>query len=129
MSNWNIGGVALPGDLEWTDEFTPSRKQAESISLRGTSIVQRSVQQTGIPITLQTPRGVYITRQQIADLTALRDNLATDVFVVQHPDGRSFNCRFRHGNGLPLDWANTMFRAPPEPGDKWHTLTLRMMTA
>lgn len=129
MSNWNIGGVVLPGDLEWIDEFTPTRKQAESVSLAGTSIVQRSTQQTGLPITLQTPRDVFVTRQQIADLVALRDNPATDVFTVQHPDGRSFFCRFRHGTGLPVDWANTMFRAPPEPGDNWHTMTLRLMTA
>jgi len=129
MNDWNIGGVVLPGDLEWIDEFTPARKQADSMSLAGTSIVQRSTQVNGLPVTLQTPSGVYVTRQDIADLVALRDDPATDVFNVEHPDGRILVCRFRHGNGLPLDWANTMFRSPPGPSDNWHTLTLRLMTA
>jgi len=50
MNDWNIGGVVLPGDLEWIDEFTPARKQADSMSLAGTSIVQRSTQVNGLRI-------------------------------------------------------------------------------
>ena len=129
MNEWDIGGVILPCDLEWIDEFSPERKQSESMSLAGNSIVQLSWQQTGFPMTLQTPDRVFVTRQNISDLTALRDNPATDVFVVNHPDGRTFNCRFRHSDGLPVDWANTQFLAPPIATDAWHTLTLRLMTA
>lgn len=129
MSNWNIGGVVLPGDLEWVDEFAPERKQAETTALSGGTIVQLSRQVSGIPITLQTPPDVFVTRQHVADLAALRDDENTDVFTVDNPDGRSFQCRFRHGDGLPVDWDNTFFRAPPRSSDAWHTLTLRLMTA
>ena len=126
---WDIGGVILPCDLQWIDEFTNARKQAASISLAGTSIVQLSTQQNGLPMTLRTPDRVFVTRQHIDDLAALRDDPATDVFTVVHPDGRTFNCRFRHSDGLPVDWANTRFLAPPIATDAWHTLTLRLMTA
>lgn len=129
MNDWIIDTIVLPGDMEWIDEFTPAMKQAESMSLAGGVIVQRSTQVAGLPITIQTPAGVYVTRQQIADLVALRDDPETDVFTVTHPDAREFQCRFRHGTGLPIDWANEVFRSPPEPEDFWHTLTLRLMTA
>lgn len=129
MSTWTVGGVVLPGDLEWVDEFAPARRQAEAVSLSGGMIVQRSRQTSGLPMTLQTPEGVYVTRQQVMDLSAMLDDDAVDTFTVTHPDGREFICRFRHGSGLPVDWANTMFRAPPQAEDAWHTLTLRMMTA
>jgi len=129
MSNWIVGGVVLPGDLEWTDELTPARKQAEAISLAGGMIVQRSTQAAGLPVTLETPRDVYVTRQDVMDLVALRDDPATDVFEVTHPDGRTFNCRFRHGGGLPVDHSNRWFRSPPQASDGWHTLTVRLMTA
>lgn len=125
--NWVIDTIQLPGDLEWIDEFTPATRQAESTSLNGTPIVQRSRLASGLPMTLQTPPLVFVTRQQISDLVALRDDANTDVFQVTHPDGRTFNCRFRHSDGLPVDWANTLFRSPPEAADAWHTLTLRLM--
>ena len=129
MSNWQIGPVILPGDLEWIDEFRPLRRQSESLSLAGGSIVQRSTQLTGIPITLQTPPRVFVTRQQITDLLALVDDAQVDTFLARHPDGRDFTCRFRHRDGQPVDWANTFFRSPPQATDGWHTLTLRLMTA
>ena len=129
MSTWTIGLVTLPGDLQWIDEFTPARKRSESTSLAGSSIVQFSTQVSGIPITLQTPPGVFVTRKEIADLTAMLNDPATDVFQVGHPDGRSFSCRFSTRDGLAVDWANTYFRSHPVDSDAWHTLTLRLMTA
>ena len=129
MTDWTIGGVALPEDMEWLDELQPARRQAESVALSGGMIVQTSTQVAGLPMTLRTPAGVYVTRAQIKALIALRDNPATDAFTVGHPDGRSFSCRFSHANGSPIDYANTMFRSPPEDSDGWHTLTLRLMTA
>lgn len=126
---WIVGGVELPGDLEWIDEMAPTRLQIESPSLAGGTLIQRSRRQSGTPVTLQTPRGVFLTRQQILDLNALLEDDETDAFTVIHPDGRELQCRFRYGNGLPVDWANTYFRSPPLPTDGWHTLTLRLMTA
>jgi len=129
MSNWIIGGITLTGDLEWIDEFETARKQAQAPSLAGGTIVQLSTQLTGLPVTLRTPAGVYVTRGEIKALVALRNNPATDAFTVEHPDGRSFSCRFNHADGQPVDWANAMYQSPPEDSDGWHTLTLRLMTA
>jgi len=127
MSNWVIGTVTLPGDLQWIDEAWTERKQSESLSLAGGTIIQTSTQTTGRPITLVTDNGAYVTRQQVLDLIAFRDLPDTDTFTVTHPDGRTFTCRFRHGDGLPIDASNAMFRSPPEALDRYD-LTLRLMT-
>ena len=128
MSNWQVGPIVLPGDLEWIDESWTEKKQRERISLAGSPIVQRSRQVAGRPITLQTDNDVFVTRQQVLDLIEFHDNPDTGTFSVTHPDGRVFQCRFRHGGGLPVDAANAMFRSPPEATD-WYELTLRLMTA
>lgn len=130
MSNWQIGSVTLPGDLEWSDELTwSSRRQSERTSLSGATLVQRSVQVSGRPVTLTTPQNVWVTRQQVLDLIALHENPATAAFTVTHPDGREIVCRFRaDGNNSPVDAAPVQFRSPPIATDPY-TLTLRLMTA
>lgn len=130
MSNWQIGNITLPGDLEWSDELTwSSRRQSEEMSLAGTTIIQRSTQVSGRPITLTTPQGVWVTRQQVLDLIALHENPATDAITVTHPDGREIVCRFRaDGNDSPVDAAPVLFLSPPISTDPY-TLTLRLMTA
>ena len=128
MSNWTIGTVVLPGDLQWTDEPWTTRKQNETGALNGGRVVQRSTQVAGRPITLTTPAQVYVTRQQVLDLITYHDAEATDTFTVEHPDGREFSCRFRHGGGLPIDAAPLIDYSPPDPTD-YYTLTLRLETA
>ncbi|MFW6341182.1 MAG: hypothetical protein ACOC0Q_09975 [Wenzhouxiangella sp.] len=126
--NWQIGTVTLPGDLEWSDELTWSpRRQAETTSLAGSTIIQRSTQVSGRPITLVTPQGVWVTRQQILDLLTYAETV--DAFTVTHPDGREIVARFRYdGNDSPVDAAPIQFRSPPIATDPY-TLTLRLMTA
>ena len=126
MSTWQVDSLTLPGDLEWTDEFWPERKESQDPSLSGSMIIQTSRQTSGRPMTLETGENVYVTRQQALDLQAFCDNPNVDTFTVTHPDGRTFTCRFRHGDGLPVDAANAFFRSPPEPDD-WYDLTLRLM--
>lgn len=130
MSTWQVGPVILPGDLEWSDEMTWSpRRQAESTSLAGTTIIQRSTQVNGRPITLVTPRNVWVTRQQVLDLQDFAADPTTDAFVLAHPDGREIPARFRFdGNNSPVDSAPIQFRSPPIASDPY-TLTLRLMTA
>lgn len=130
MSTWQIGSIVLPGDLQWSDELTWSpRKQAETISLGGTTIIQRSTQVTGRPVTITTPLRVWVTRQQVLDLMAFHANPSTDAFIVTHPDGREITCRFRSGGSdSPVDAAPVQFRSPPIATDPY-TLTLRLMTA
>ena len=125
--NWQIGPVTLPGDLEWTEELNWSpRKQAESISLAGSVLIQRSTQISGQPITLVTPQRVWVTREQVK---ALLDFAAeADSFMVTHPDGREIPARFRYaGSDGPVDAAPVIFRSPPIDSDPY-TMTLRLMT-
>lgn len=127
--NWHIGTVTLPGDLEWSDELTWSpRKQAESVSLAGSTLIQRSTQINGRPITLTTPRGVWVTRQQVLDLHDFAADPATGVFMLVHPDGREIPARFRYSDPGPVDATPVQFRSPPIATDPY-TLTLRLMTA
>lgn len=130
MSNWMIDTIDLPGDLYWSDELTwSSRKQDETTSLAGGNIIQRSTQTAGRPITLTTPRHVWVTRAEVDALIALAEDPNTDTFTVDHPDGRQFTCAFRHaGNASPVDAAPIHPRDTPDPADPC-TLTLRLMTA
>lgn len=125
--SWTIGSVTLPGDLQWIDEFIPDRHQLETPTMAGGVIVQRSKRVAGTPMTLETPPGVFVTRGQVKSLVQLLDDESTDEITVIHPDSREFTCRFRHGDGLPVDWANLRFRSPPADTDGFHTLTLRLM--
>jgi hypothetical protein len=128
--NWQIGPVVLPGDLEWSDELTWSpRRQSEEMSLAGTVILQRSTQVSGRPVTLATPQGVWVTRQNVLDLHAFYELPSTDSFIVQHPDGRELVCKFRtSGNESPIDAAPIQFLSPLVSTDPY-TMTLRLMTA
>ena len=127
MSDWQIGNLTLPGDLEWVDELGwTDRKQRERTSLAGTVITQRSTQVSGRPITIVTGQGFLVTRQQVLDLQQMAET--ADSFQVTHPDGRVFQCRFRWDGSLaPVDSATASYQSPPEPDDLC-TLTLRLMT-
>lgn len=130
MSTWQVGAITLPGDLEWTDELTWSPlRQSESTGLTGATIVQSAQQTVGRPITLTTPRDVWVTRGQIKALLDLAADPETSTFALVHPDGREFTVAFRHdGGAAPVDTAPIMFRSPPIDTDP-HTLTLKLMTA
>lgn len=127
MSDWDIGGVVLPGDLEWTDRATwHPQKQAEALSLAGGVILQRSVQVAGRPLTLETSQpGVFVT---YADVQALENLLAQQdgPLIVIEPGGTEHTCRWRHSDGAPIDAAPLLFRSPVAPGDIYN-LTLRLM--
>jgi len=74
MSIWQLGSIQLPGDLEWVDEPWTSRKQIENNTLAGGVSIQRSVKMSGRPITLVTPQKVWVTRQQVLDMTQGRSS-------------------------------------------------------
>lgn len=128
MSNWTLGTVTLPGDLQWTDEIWTERRQNETGTLNGGRVIQKSTQQAGRPVTITTPANVYVTRQNVLDLITFHDAELTDSFTVTLPDARTLICRFRHGGGLPVDAAPLIDYSPPDPND-YYTLTLRLETA
>lgn len=124
--NWTINGIELPGDLEWADEIQGNELRAEDHALNGGLIIQRSRRLSGRPMTIQSPdSSVWVQRSDVLALLALADDPTEDAFIVDHPDGREFTCRFRYRDGLPVDAAPVLFRSPPAPGDPY-TLVLRL---
>lgn len=128
MSDWQIDNITLPGDVEWIDRtrWSPT-KESQELSLSGGVIIQRSTQQAGRPITLQTSkRGVLVTLSDVQALEALRDNPSFGPFIVTEPDGSQHQCRFRYSDGEPIDAAPLFYKSPPQGSDPYN-LTLRLM--
>lgn len=123
-----LGGLTLPGDLRWTDEFawSPVLRSAE-YSLTGALIVQEATRQAGRPITLvaDNPGGgyVWLARTSIVALAALA---ATPGWSGQLTlaDGRTFIVAFREG-GISAEPVRHI--APHEDADPY-TLTLALMS-
>ena len=91
-----LGGVNLPPDLLWTDEyeFAPVRVKRD-ISIAGNQILQVARQQAGRNITLSSgERGAWLTRAQLDALTALRDDATLTIMTLTLPDLRAFSVVF-----------------------------------
>jgi len=129
MSDWLIGGIAVPEDLEWPDERKTqlTRRQSETLSLSGGVIVQVSRQTGGLPITIQTPADHPVRRSLCESLQDHADDDATGAFTVTDPSGNDYQCRYRWRDGDPVEWSPLYHQSPPDPDD-YCTLTLRLMT-
>lgn len=125
---WTIDTIELPADLRWVDRHWSPTKQAEDLSLAGGVLVQKSTQVAGRPITLETWAGVLVDYADVVALEALRDDTDTGAFTVTAPDGATYQCRFRHAQGNPVDAAALFDRDYHAAGDPYN-LTLRLMTA
>ncbi|MEW6487658.1 MAG: hypothetical protein AB1578_07060 [Thermodesulfobacteriota bacterium] len=91
-----LGGVTLPADLLWVDEFawTPV-EQAREYTLDGSLILEEAVMQAGRPITLASgPDRAWVTRTTVAALYALAQAPAALALTLH--DGRAFSVVFRH---------------------------------
>ncbi|MDC7806428.1 hypothetical protein PQS31_06265 [Luteimonas sp BLCC-B24] len=129
-----LGTIDLPDDVEWIDEFkwTPVAQQVE-VTCGGALIVEESAQLKGRPITL---RGVFDgragyalpTRAVIKQLHALASLPRSATLPLLLEDGRTFNVRFRHDDGMPLD-AEPIRHIAPHIDSDWYAFTLRLMEA
>lgn len=125
--DWLINDeIILPGDLMWADEHWQPRRQSEDLSLSGGVIIQRSRQTAGRPITLETYRGVFVTRAEVLALESLLDDVDKSTFEVKTPEGAVYPCAFRHSDGPPIDAAPLQFRSPQLETDIYD-LTVRFM--
>ncbi len=91
-----LGGVSLPADLLWTDEFawTPVA-QVREYSLDGSLILEEAVRLAGRPITLESgPDRAWVSRSTLTALYALAQAPAALALTLH--DGRSFSVVFRH---------------------------------
>ncbi len=96
MATTTLGGVALPPDLRWTDEFSWSEvKVKRDISLAGNLVMQVASVLTGRPITLASgDSSAWLRRSQIAALVALRDLPELTPMSLVLPDARAFSVVF-----------------------------------
>ncbi|MGH8045553.1 MAG: hypothetical protein ACREOX_13155, partial [Stenotrophomonas sp.] len=127
----------LPGDLQWTDEFTSWRVgQQVKTSLTGARIVQESALQAGRPITLQTQRdgAAFVAPVSLPILRALQAseeqprNESLSLMLPAHNGGeRTFSVRWRRTEGAALEAEPIRFAVPALDGD-YFSITLRLMT-
>jgi hypothetical protein len=135
MTDITLGGVTLPGDLLWSDEFT-AWKVGQNIktSLTGARIVQESAVQAGRPITLESLREgnqfVGITLDVLRALQALEEvpGATYTLVVPAHNSGtRSFTVAFNRESGQAIEATPIRFAAPAIDAD-YFAVTLRLMT-
>lgn len=127
-----LAAVALPADLQWSDEFTwlPTAHQVE-LACDGALIVEESAQLAGRPITLEgrmegSTGFALVSRATVTALRALASAPQLVPLSLLLEDGRTFDVRFRHGDGAAVEAKPMKHIAPHEDADLY-SLTLRLM--
>ena len=130
----SLGGVALPDDLEWVDEFdsSPVGQQVE-ISLSGALLIEESAQLTGRPITLRSGQEgsnfvALATRAQVEALQALVNTPRTQAapLALELPDGRTTTVLFR-GSGAERFSARPWKHIVPQQATDLYLIELRLL--
>lgn len=131
-----LAGITLPGDLQWTDEFTAWKVgQVARTSLTGALIVHESVRQAGRPITLESQQegSGWVGIVSLDTLRALQASEESPVagpfqlVLPAHNAGtRSFTCIWRREGGAAIEARPARFISPYVDGD-WFAVTLRLL--
>ena len=110
----SLAGIALPDDIQWTDEFTAWKVgQIIRPTLTGALVVQEAAMQAGRPITLQgfddggSRYVAPITLSQLNALRALEETAGganmTLTLLGTGDTTRSFTVRFRRTDGPAIE--------------------------
>lgn len=128
-----LGAIALPDDLQWIDEYlwTPVGQQVD-VTLAGALIIEESKQLAGRLITLQgrlegSEGFAAITRTTLEALRVLADNPLVSPITLTLQDGRTFNVRFRYGDGTTPVEAIPFKNIAPAIGSDFYFPTIRLM--
>lgn len=133
----SLAGVALPDDIQWTDEYTAWKVgQIIRPTLTGALVVQEAALQAGRPITLQgfdDGGSRYVAPVTLATLNALvaleETAGAASMTLVLPASGdttRSFTVRWRRTDGPAIEARPIKYQIPAEAGD-WFLATLRLI--
>lgn len=97
-----LGGIELPDDLLWSDEFAYTAiTQAQNRTLGGGLILEETETVAGRPITLQGGEDyAWATRTTVVALRTLAE-AAGATHPLELPDGRTFTVAFRRGSSTP----------------------------
>lgn len=128
-----LGALELPEDLRWSDEYAwlPTASQVE-VACNGALWVEESSQLAGRPITLEsgtdtsTRHWALATRATVDALRAMAAVAQAAPLVLALEDGRSFNVRFRHHDGIAVEARPVRHIVPHQADDLYH-ITLRLM--
>ncbi len=127
-----LDGITLPADMKWTDEFhwTPVAQQVE-VTTAGSLLVEESAQLAGRPITLEAQRDddggyIWVDRATLVELNSLAASPLIDAILLTLHDGRTFNVRFRYGDGPPVE-ADPVRHIVPAIDDDVYLIKLRLM--
>lgn len=129
----SLGGIALPDDLEWVDEFdwSPVGQQVE-VSLGGSLIIEESAQLAGRPITLRSNQSgsnywAVTTRATAEALQALANTPRTQSspLALVLPDGRTTTVLFR-GSAAERFSARPWKHIVPQQATDYYLIELRL---
>ncbi|MAT91377.1 MAG: hypothetical protein CME59_02125 [Halioglobus sp.] len=97
-----LAGIALPGDIEWTDEFEGfGVGQNITPTITGALVVEENAQPEGRPMTLASGDGSWTSLSTVQQLHALAAiPLADgDTMTLDWVDGRTFGVVFDRTGG------------------------------
>lgn len=116
-----LGGISLPDDTLWTDEFdwSPVRQSLDT-TLTGALVVEEAELLAGRPVTLLAH---WLTRAEVLSLWALLVPAASYVLIL--PDGAALAVGWRH-DGAPIE-AEPIFPSTPRDGADLYAVRLRLM--
>lgn len=130
MAEITLGGVTLPEDMQWTNEFTGwKRGQNVQTGVHGSLIVQEAARSSGRPITLTTgaDNGGAVPYATVLAVQALIDAGGTLALSIPRQGDvlSNFSVRFDHAN--PIEARPLAFMVPPADSD-WYFLRISLFT-
>lgn len=122
-----LGGLTLPDDFEWVDEFAWARwEQSREYALGGALLVDRAERLAGRPVTLEGSDGVWMTRAEVNALLALADSGPASMPLTL-ADGRELAVAFDY-SAAPIS-AEPLYRETAPGADQLMTnITIRLFT-
>lgn len=133
MPDITLGGITLPEDLQWIDEFADGSDlvgQEVRTTITGALVIQASAQQAGRKLTLQgrlegSEGFTAVSRGLIDDLRVLAA-IPAAVYAITLADGRTFDVVFRRDGGPAIEAAPLKHIAPAQADDLYFP-TIRLM--
>lgn len=122
-----LGGVSLPADLQWVDEFgwNPVAQTTER-SLTGALLVQEAALSYGRPIIFQGgDNGAWIKRSDLVALKAKADQVGLVMALDYH--GTEHSVIFDR-TAQPLSATEVLRLSNPDTEHLYNNLTIRLLT-
>lgn len=121
--------ITLPGDLNWSDEFSWSPVvQSQEYAISGSLIVEEWTKLAGRPITLQgSDNRSWINKSTVLQLQALAELPGKEI-ALQLGDGRSFTVIMDHSSGSAFESSAVFDLFPTSTDDSYVIKQLKFLT-